>query len=427
MHIFKRNPLAALAVGRGKPSKKGNPAAIRHKLIAPVAVFLTLSLGCSAADFVSRQRQTPTPEPEIILAPTFTPTTEPDQTLLIITPPTEDRPGVIIVPPGTDPGSVLPSLPTATSASEIVATAIVPPAEVEAVPTESPELAATPTPDQVAIVPTDTATPFPSPTATSTPSPTDTPPPPPPTPFVSVLSGLAALRGGPGIEYPLLSQLGPDIPVAIVGKSDDETWLQICCISGEPVWVAKTHVNVNNDLSGIQVALAGPPPTATPTDTPTITPTVTPTATPTPYPFEKAIGPQFFPSSNEFLTIFSKLFVGVSPDEEPAEGYYLTVKFEGFDRPNSSGKQPSKDTFEYSAPPGSGSRTSYNHKYEYRPPDPKKLDPNSDTTPLQLLGTGTWSVYVSDAEGRQLSDEVTFTTAPSNPNREIYLGWRRVR
>ena len=92
-----------------------------------------------------------------------------------------------------------------------------------------------------------------------------------------------------------------------------------------------------------------------------------------------------------------------------------------------TGKQPSKDTFEFSAPPGSGSRTAYNHKYEYHPPDPKKLDPNSDATPLQLLGTGTWSVFVSDAEGRQLSDEVTFTTAPSNPNREIYLGWRRVR
>jgi hypothetical protein len=36
-------------------------------------------------------------------------------------------------------------------------------------------------------------------------------------------------------------------------------------------------------------------------------------------------------------------------------------------------------------------------------------------------------VYVTDCAGHQLSDAVTFTTAPSNPNREVYIGWARVR
>jgi hypothetical protein len=224
----------------------------------------------------------------------------------------------------------------------------------------------------------------------------------------------------------LLAQLGPNIPIAMVGRNVEATWWEICCISGQPAWVASQHVVIVNDASSIQPSLAGPPPSATPTPTPTITPTVTPTPTATPYPFQRAIGPQFFPTNNEFLTIWVKLFVGTPPTEAPAEGYFLTVKFEGFERPNAAGDRASVGVFEQSAPPGSGSRVSYNYKYEYRPPDPKSLDPNSTQTPLQLIGTGTWSLYVSDGAGTQLSPEVTFTTAPSNPNREIYVGFVRV-
>jgi hypothetical protein len=262
------------------------------------------------------------------------------------------------------------------------------------------------------------------------PTPTDTPLPTPtltPTPYIQVSSGLIALRSGPGVDYPLIAQLGPDIPVAIIGRSEDGGWYEICCISGNSVWVAASHPGVFNDISNVPVSPTEPPPTPTPTNTPTETPTITPTPTATPYPFERAIGPQFFPTSNEYITIFAKLFIGTPPTEVPAAGYYLVVKFEGFERPNAAGNQPSKDVFEFSAPPGFGSRLETNYKYEYRPPDPKSLDPNSTATPLQLLGTGTWYVYVADGSGRQLSPEVTFTTAPSNPNRDIYIGWVRVR
>jgi hypothetical protein len=207
----------------------------------------------------------------------------------------------------------------------------------------------------------------------------------------------------------------------------DGAWLQICCISGQTVWVASQHVTIRNDIAGIPVGAAEPPPPPTATPVPSETPSPTPTPTATAYPFERSIGPQFFPTSNAYLTIWAKLYAGVPPNEDPLPGYYLTVKFEGFDRPNAIGDVASTDVFEYSAPPGSGNRVAYNYKYEYRPPDPKTLDPNSDATPLQLMGTGTWSVFVSDGLGNQLSDEVTFTSAPSNPNREIYLGWVRVR
>ncbi len=69
----------------------------------------------------------------------------------------------------------------------------------------------------------------------------------------------------------------------------------------------------------------------------------------------------------------------------------------------------------------------YNWKYEYTPPDPKSLDPKSTLTRADLIGTGTWTLFVTDGTGKQLSDAVTFTTAPSNPNREVYVGWVRTR
>lgn len=389
---------------RAEAESERRTLARRRRAAILIAVLLMLSLGCSAADLVTRRRPTPTPSEEIVLVPTFTPSLAPEQTLVIVTPPSEGMPGVIIVPPGMDPEIVLPVVPTAVQPTQpsglpgATAEGLVP-----GVPAGPP-----------------TSTPSPEPTATATPIPTATP-------YVTVGSGLITLRTGPGIDYPQVTQLGPGIPVALTGTNQDGTWLQVCCISGESLWIPTRDVIVNNDASQVPQAAVQPPPppTATPTETITPTPSLTPTATP--YPFEKAIGPQYFPTSNEYLTIWAKLFIGSAPFEEPAEGYYLTVLFEGFERPNDAEFGGSRDVFEFSAPPGSGSRVEYNYKYEYHPPDPLALDPPSQLSVLELLGTGTWTAYVSDGAGRQLSAPVNFTTAPDNPNREIYVGWARVR
>jgi hypothetical protein len=401
-----------------------------RRWFVPLGVLLALTLGCSAADLVQRSRPTPTPEPTATLVPTFTPTAVAVLTLVIVTPPSAGQPGVIIVPPGTDPDTVLPIVPTDTPTvpPEATPTPIVvqPIDQPPAATPGQPEPGLTPgTPGgEPIVVPTPTLqaltepTATPAETATATPAATATP-------YILVMSGLVALRTGPGLDYPLLAQLGPSIPVAIIGRNEDGSWLEICCISGQVAWVVATHVTVVNDAGGVQVSLAAPPPPPTPTPIPSPTPTETVTPTPTFYPFERAIGPQFFPTENQYLTLWGKLYVGVSPYEDPAPGYYLKVLFEGFERPNSAGNIASADVFEFSAPPGSGSRVLYNYKYEYRPPDPASVGGN--TTSLQLLGTGTWTVYVADGLGTQLSEAVTFTTAPSNPNREVYIGWIRVR
>lgn len=382
-------------------------------------------MGCAVTDLLVPA--TPTPVPTRVLAPTFTPTPEALQPLVVVTPPRDGTPGVIVIQPTIDADKVIIAIPPTDTPTPLATdTPTITPTPMPAELTATAEIltaqaALTP----AAGVPGTTPgpglpTPTPFPTETFTPEPTATP-------YIVVDSGYVALRTGPGPEYPLVAQLGPGIPIAIIGRNTAGTWYEVCCVNGFSVWVASTHVRVVNETEAVALVVAQPPPTPTPTFTPTETATVTPTPTATPYPFERAIGPQFFPTENQFLTIWIKLFIGTPPTEEPAPGYFVSVKFEGFDRPSTNTVLPSYDRFEWSAPPGAGNRVQYNYKYEYKPPDPQKLDPPSTETPLTLLGTGTWSVYVSDGAGKQLSDLVTFTTSPSNPNREVYIGWVRVR
>ena len=386
-------------------------------------ILLGLSLACSAAGLVQRAVETPAPTRE--LAPTFTPTPTGDQVLpqIIVTPPSGATPGVIIIPPGMDPSLFVPTLPPTPTVTPL------PTIEDETSPPMGDGEPITREPGEPTAVGDDLL-----PVVTPTPIPTDTPIPtttPTTTPFIIVESGLVSLRTGPGVEYPLVAQLGPRIPIAIIGQSPEGTWFQLCCVNGGNVWVASTHVTAVNDPSGVPLTTGDPPPPPTPTPTFTETPTITPTPTATAFPFERSIGPQFFPTQNEFITIWVKLFVGTPPNEDPAGGYYLKVLFEDIDRPSTNGTQPSAEELYAVGVPGTGySNLTFNLKYEYRPPDPKSLDPsdpNFNKTRKELIGTGDWRVYVVDGAGNQLSDVVEFRTDPNNINREIYIAWVRIR
>jgi hypothetical protein len=345
-------------------------------------------------------RPTPTPVPTRPVAPTFTPTPDFIQALVVVTPPNQGTPGVIVVPPGVDPSSLIPI----------------------------PE------------------TPTPTVTWTSTPSPTPTPTPTedqsqPALPSATVQPGIiltpigglipptATPARGPGVEYPLVAQLGPNIPVSIIGQNPEGAWFQICCVNGGSVWVARSHVTAVNDTSSVALVLAETPPTATPTSTPSNTPTITPTPTATPFPFQVLEGPLYFPTNNEMLTIWVK--VTANGGQTPLPGYFLKVQFrnrtEGSsfeDRPNTKGEQPSADFFEYNVPPGpgSGNRVQFNYKYEFLPPDPKAEDPNTTATRASLMD-GYWRIYLTDGSGTQLSNAIEFNTLAGNINREVYVAW----
>lgn len=423
-----------------------------------VGLFTILvTSGCNVGSLFVRP--TPTPPPTRVSAPTFTPTPDFIQGLIVVTPPNAGTPGVIVIPPGVDPRSVIPvpesptptvtqtatplppsatptssstpmpGAPTDASTSPVIPTATFP---AGALP-QSP--IGTPTPTPVGgLVPPPSATPTPTDTSTpliptDTPSPTITPTPTPsPTPYIIVASGLVNLRTGPSLAYPLVAQLGPNIPVAIVGQNPEGTWYQICCVNGDSVWVAKEHVTIVNDVTKVALTLSGPPPTPTPTGTVTPTPTITPTPTSTPYPFQVLEGPLYFPTNNEMLTIWAKI---ADPGGNPLPGYFVQVEFRNSadgstfeDRQNTKGEAASTDTFEYNVPPGpaSGNRVQYNYKFEFLPPDPKAEDPNSTQTRLSFID-GYWQIYVTNGSGTQLSDTIQFDTRAGNTNREVYVAW----
>ena len=423
-------------------------------------MLVLATLGCAAGDIFVRP--TPTPVPTRVVAPTFTPTPDSIAELVVVTPPNQGTPGVIVIPPGVDPSSVIPIPPTPaptvtpTPPPTLLPATALPDATANPSQQTSPLIAITvepsgpgtppivvtvdngdlATPTAISVIPQPTPTaatapfsePILVPTNTPIPLPTDTPTV-TPTPFVFVTTGLVSLRSGPGPDFPLVAQLGPNIPVSIVGQNPEGTWYAICCVNGTSVWVAQSHVQTVNDISGVELVLSGPAPTPTPTGTATETPTITPTPTATPYGFQVVEGPLYFPTSNEMLTIWAK--ISASGGQIPLPGYHVKVLFRNRadgssfeDRPNTKGEAPSTDTFEYNVPPGpgSGNRVQFNYKFEFLPPDPKAEDPNSTLTRASLMD-GYWRIYVVDGSGTQLSDAIEFNTLAGNTNREVFVAW----
>jgi hypothetical protein len=86
---------------------------------AAVLLMIMLMTGalsaCSVADLL--QRSTPTPPPTRTPAPTFTPDGD-SISVITPTPSISGTPGVIVIPPGVDPRTLIPIPPTATATTE---------------------------------------------------------------------------------------------------------------------------------------------------------------------------------------------------------------------------------------------------------------------------------------------------------------------
>jgi len=65
------------------------------------------------------------------------------------------------------------------------------------------------------------------------------------------------------VEYPLVAQLGPDIPISIVGRNPEGNWYQICCVGGGSAWVAVRNITTIHDPSEVPLVVSDPPPTPT--------------------------------------------------------------------------------------------------------------------------------------------------------------------
>lgn len=266
---------------------------------------------------------------------------------------------------------------------------------------------------------TPTPTPFPTDTPTFLPTPTpfsETPTPEiplTPTPFILVENELVNLRDGPSIAYPIVGEARAGDTFTVIGRNDPATWWNICCYNGREVWISAQVVVPVGDMQEVVVIGAPEPPVTLPATLPPPSPGETPQPTPTPqpyWPFSIGDGPQYFPSTNAWLTIWVKAFSGQPPIFLPVEGYRLRVLRNGVDV---SKPDATRSVFELSAPflPESpaayGSRREYNLKYEYLP----------------AAGDARWEIYLTDRNGAQLSPPVVFETKESDPLREVYVGF----
>ena len=108
----------------------------------------------------------------------------------------------------------------------------------------------------------------PTSTATDTPTPTSTP-----KPAIIVQADRVNVREGPGTAYKVVKQVTKGQKLDIVGKNPAGDWWQVCCVNGRQVWIVGRLVQVEGDISGVQVVVSIPPPPPTPTPRPTPTPT----------------------------------------------------------------------------------------------------------------------------------------------------------
>jgi len=191
--------------------------------------------GCSLL-FGGGNSETPTPEADDrVLVPTFTPTPE------------------------------LPPTPTP-------------------LPTEAPavvEQVATTAPVTTEVTATEVSTPT---VSVSAPSPTAIP-------KAVVNAADANARGGPGTEYALVGQVTQGQAFDVIGKNNEGTWWQFCCVNGQQAWIFGELVNIENG-SSVPVAqnipaapVAVAPPTQPPAEQPTAAPAPPaeqPTAAPAP-------------------------------------------------------------------------------------------------------------------------------------------------
>lgn len=145
---------------------------------------------------------------------------------------------------------------------------------------ETPAPASTPSPVSAitvaSVVPVETATPaaeiVPEPSATQTVPPIrtpTTPPTPSPTSAVHVVADRTVnLRAGPGTDYPVAGSMEAGARLPVTGRNADGSWFRLCCVDGQPVWVAASVVMTEGDTSLIRVAYV--PPTPAPTATPVV-------------------------------------------------------------------------------------------------------------------------------------------------------------
>lgn len=367
--------------------------------------FLALTLAtvsCSVSGLVSRVPQavevptrtprptwTPRPDAVRVATPTLDATRFPGVVLPTPVPPTPQ-----LFVPGAVPTIFLPQPGIGGPAVQTVVVII-----VTATPIPSPTLTSAP---GTRVRPTATPTPAP-PTATPTITPTPLPP-----VLVEVTVDQANVRQGPGLSYPVITQLDQGTQITVIGRNAAGDWWKVCCVNGADVWIAASVTAVKGPLWTVpEVSNIPPPP---PPPAPTATPAPTPTFA---WPFRLETAPKEYPLGQNYFRVDAVIYNGATP----LWGYKLRV------RKYSTGQEWLSG----------GSSSYWDWTIIQWPDDGKSVNPTLDCpsprTGLQCqrsnlkwdsngvgvpLGDDVWEVTVTDRLGNPQSAPVRFYTSVAN-------------
>ncbi len=86
-----------------------------------------------------------------------------------------------------------------------------------------------------------------------------------------------SVYAGPGQGFGKIGLLKANEVKKLLGRTADGSWLQICCVNGDPVWVAANLVQVQGDIAKVPVVVAAGPTATSLPPTSTLAPRATAT------------------------------------------------------------------------------------------------------------------------------------------------------
>lgn len=229
-------------------------------------------------------------------------------------------------------------------------------------------------------------------------------------PVLLVQQPLANLRGGPGTAYPILGMTHAGNRYPIVARSGE--WWQITA-SGAPAWIHGA-LGVTEGNAGAVTVVDAPPLTERIDAAPAaLSPIVTeaPTATPTRLPsYGYSVAMERHSEANTLVA-----YALIQDNQAIVGDLYLLVTHAGQQwRSGPSSYAVSGVT--KPADPASPENKTYNAKIDF----PRFLHPT-----LDLIGE--WTITLVDGNNTPLSVTTVVQIAPNDPQREIYLHYRKVK
>ncbi|MBI1257292.1 MAG: SH3 domain-containing protein [Chloroflexi bacterium] len=122
------------------------------------------------------------------------------------------------------------------------------------------------------------------------------------------------VRGGPGTNFNIVTQLAPNTTGMVIGRLPDNSWFQVN-VGGVLGWVSATVVVLGGNCAGVSVVNlpTAVPPTQAPTNQPTTEPTTQPTDNPTAAPTSNGTPHLHFPPIAAVTLIAPIQVVPVNP------------------------------------------------------------------------------------------------------------------